>query len=261
MRVNKKKYTRWLTTLLVVLFVVGGATAAGKKGEQQVYRTHDDSPALRIHNTSKYKCVITIAGDSNSGNTVVIGSTSTTVDMSGTAIDTIAELAAAIEAATDDDSKTPLEVESYTGAAATSESVDDELMVEAVTIEAGDWGELEWDTSDTKHYGAYVPRAQDGNARGTVRVKSVYGSIGGTGDITLVGYLNQVECFRKVIDSPIYKWSAAGTTETWAADDVTPGEIDIPVDIIVGTDKGFLMRASRATTGTTGGIGIRVEEQ
>ena len=238
--------------------LVAAGVYAGLKGETQIYYTSDAAPAIRIHNTSDETVVITITGDSASDDTVVIGSTSTTLDLSGAAIDTIAELQAAIEACADSDSKTPLETESYC-AAATSEAIDDELLAEAVTIRPGEWGALHWDTSDTMHYRASVPKSEHGSKRGSMVVKSVYGSAGGTGDITVVGYINRSEVFRKVIESPVYAWSAAGTTETWASDDVSMGNIEIPLDIVVAPSDCFLVSVDRATTGTTGGIGLRVK--
>lgn len=66
--------------------------------------------------------------------------------------------------------------------------------------------------------------------------------------------------YRKIIESPIFAWSAAGTTETFASDDITMGEIDIPLDIVVGTDQAFLVTVTRATTAVAGGIGLRTEE-
>ena len=247
----------WLATVLMGLFAVG--VIAGPKGDTQLYHTSDASPALRINNTSKYKCVITITGD-DATNTVVIGSTTTTIDMSGTDVDTIAELASAIAAATDDDGNTPLVVDSYSGAVLTSESVDAELMVEAVTIERAQWGSINWDTSDTKHYRAAVAKKTYGASRGSVLVKSVYGSAGGTGDVTVTAYINRVEVYRKVIESPVYAWSAAGTTETWAEDDVSMGVIDIPLNLVVSPSDNLTVSVDRETTGTTGGIGIRTQE-
>jgi len=251
-----KNWKKWLISGLVLL--VGSGAYAGLKGETQVYYAHDAAPAVRIHNTSDETVVITITGDSASDDTVVIGSTSTTLDLSGTAIDTIAELQAAIEACADSDEKTPLETESYC-AAATSETIDDELLAEAVTIRPGDWGALHWDTSDTKHYRTSIPKSEHGSKRGSMVVKSVYGSAGGTGDITVIGYLNRTEVYRKVIESPVYAWSAAGTTETWASDDVSMGNIEIPLDIVVAPSDCFLVSVQRETTGTTGGIGLRVK--
>lgn len=251
-----KDMKKWMISGLVLL--VAACVYAGLKGETQVYYTSDAAPAIRIHNTSDEVVVITITGDSAANNTVVIGSTSTTLDCSGAAIDTIAEMAAAIEACADSDSKTPLETETFC-VAATSESMDDELVAEAVTIRPGEWGALHWTTADTLHYRTSIPKSEHGAKRGTMVVKSVYGSAGGTGDITVIGYLNRAEVYRKVIESPVYAWSAAGTTETFASDDVSMGNIEIPLDIVVAPSDCFLISVARATTGTTGGIGLRVK--
>ena len=250
----------WLVTAIVGLFAVSGI--AGPKGESQLYYTSDNSPALRINNTSKdYKCTITIFSDDCATNTVVIGSTTTTIDMSGTSVDTIAELAAAIRAATDDDGDTPLVVDDYVGAVLASESVDGELMVEVTTIERASWGSVNWDTSDTHHFRAGVAKKAYGGFRGITKVKSVYGSAGGTGDITITASINREEVYRKVIESPVYSWSAAGTTETWAEDDVSMGVIDVDLDLVVGPSDCLVVSVDRETTGTTGGIGIRTVEQ
>lgn len=250
----------WLATAIVGLFAVSGI--AGPKGEAQLYYTSDNSPALRINNTSKdYKCVITIFEDDGATNTVVIGSTSTTLDMSGTAIDTASELAAALRAATDDDGNTPLVVDDCVGSVLATDSVDAELMVEVKTIERASWGSLDWDTSDTKHYRAGVAKKTYGGYRGTTKVKSVYGNAGGTGYVTITAFINREEVYRKVIEGPVYNWSAAGTTETWAADEVWAGVIDVDLDLSVGPNDTLVVSVDRETTGTTGGIGIRTVEQ
>lgn len=254
----KKEMRTWLATVVAVL-LVGCVFAGEKQGEGQIYHATDNSPALKIKNTSKYKCTITRTGDSAANNTVVIGATSTTIDCSDTTVDDVAELAAAIEAATDDDGKTPLVVDTYT-AVVTTEATDDELVAEVVVIQQGDIGTLKWTTADVKHYRAEIPKKSFGPSRGKTRVKSVYGSIGGTGDITVACYLDRSEVYRKIIESPIFAWSAAGTTETFASDDITMGEIDIPLDIVVGTDQAFLVTVTRATTAVAGGIGLRTEE-
>jgi len=115
-----------------------------------------------------------------------------------------------------------------------------------------------WDTSDTKHYRVYVPPAKGGAKRGGLAVKKVFGDVKGTGNITIKSYTlvesNATQIDMREYVSPAYVLGVASATNV--ADEIGPGIIDIPLDIQVGNNQGFLISCDRATTGTTGGVGI-----
>ncbi len=93
-------------------------------------------------------------------------------------------------------------------------------------------------------------------------ITSIYGDIGGTGNITVEIYLNQTQKYQSSVVSPVYVPAAntgASNSVIQAADEVSTGILDIPLYFNVGKDQDCLVKATRATTGTTGGIGVRTE--
>jgi len=246
--------------LIVTLFVMLLVVSSGYAGDQH-WQAEDTSPAIWIHNTGTEKATITIYEDDGATNRVVIGSTVTVMDMSGTAIDTAAELASAVASATNSAGKKPLKA--IVATSSDSETVDAELLVNTsgVAIEGGDWGSIPLDTSDVKYFSIFLPASKNGPAsRGTVDIKKIYGDIGGTGNITVEIYVDQVQKYQSSIVSPAYVPSFSDTNSVsvgHAADEVGPGILDIDLDFTVGRSENCLIKATRATTGTTGGIGIR----
>jgi len=111
---------------------------AGADGESQAFYAADNSPVVWVKNGGNEKVTITVYGDSNATNVVTIGSTDNVIDMSGTSVDTISELEAAIKACTNSAGKKVLSV--YRCAPVGTESVDDEVMATTVTLYAGESG-------------------------------------------------------------------------------------------------------------------------
>jgi len=251
---------KYVISIVAGLALVGSAFA-GPKGENQTFYAADASPAVWVVNTFNEDVTCAVTND-DSTITVTVGSTANTIDASGTAVDTIAELEAALRAVVNSEGQTGLKI--FRCAVAGTESMDAELLVTTTSIKKGSAGGIVlWDTSDTKHYRAYLPPRDGGGARGTVAVKSAYGDIKGTGSITMKAYTvynntaSQID-MREVV-SPIFVPTAAAATNL--ADEIAPGIMDIPVDHQVSAGRGYIFSADRATTGTTGGIGIRTEER
>lgn len=251
-------------TLAIGVMLVAGILRAADITEAHIYEAHDSSPALRVHNNGTEKATFYIYEDSGATNKIVIGTTETLLDMSATAIDTVSELASAVRAATNSAGETPLDTD-VKCVAATSETVDDELLVNTsgVSIEGGDWGDaFIWDTSDVKHYRIYVPPSGKGQTRKSALAKSVKMNAGGTGNITVKGYINSTEVFSRIVVSPTYVLAATATGNTaqaTAADEVGPANLDVDLGIYIGISQGFLLSIDRATTGTTGGNMLELE--
>jgi len=249
----------YVISIMATLALVGTAFA-GPKGDNQAFYAADASPAIWVVNTFNETVTCAVTNDSSTI-TVTVGSTATTIDASGTAVDTVAELESAIRAVLNSNSKKGLKI--FRCAAAGTEAIDYELLIATTTIKPGSSGAIVlWDTSDVKHYRAYLP-PREAISRGSVAVKSVYGDVKGTGGITMKAYTiknadaTQID-MREVV-SPIYVKAEDNTTNV--LDSIAPGIIDIAVDHQVGASVGYLFSADRATTGTTGGIGIRTEER
>jgi len=252
-----------VSTLIIGVLLLAGSAIAGPKGESQKFFAADASPAIWVRNTFNETVTFAVTNDSATI-TVTVGSTANTIDASGTDVDTVSELESALLAVTNSAGKTGLDV--YRCAAAGSESIDDELLVSTATLSSGSaGGAFLWDTSDTEHYRVYIPPSDAGASRGQLAIKSGYGDVKGTGNITIKSYTIQNNSATQIdmreIVSPVYVPAASSGGLTNTTDSIGPGVIDIPLDYTIGKDQGFLLSADRATSGTTGGVGVRSEER
>jgi len=255
---NKKIFT----ALISVVLMAGAVCADPNWSGGQEYNAYDAGPALRVLYSGRSACSFAVTGDSATITVTVDVGLSTeaanSLDCSGAAIDTIAELAAAINAVTNTAGKKLLEADSGC-VASTGETMDDELLVSTVTKHGPGWVDaFLWDTSDTKHYRVYIPPSGKGSHRNLARALSVYGDVKGTGDITIKCYSDNTEIYTTFIESPVYIYTSPTVVDT---NTVVAGIIDIPLDLVVGKDKGLLISCDRASSGTTGGVGLRFENQ
>jgi hypothetical protein len=238
---NVMKNSMKILTLIVVM-LTGTAMAGGI-----YFDAADDAPALRVYNSGTEAVTIQIYAGDNATNSVTIGSTVNTLDFSGAGADTISEIAADIAACTNSAGETVLIVDADCSLA--TDSTDDELL-DAQTISLGskEWGEIVWDTSVAKFYSAYVP---DDDVRGAIRsnvkIKQIYGNPLGTGDVTLSVYLDGTLSWQKLMPE-VYAYSNNTASVS------LPIVVDIPAQ-----KKAIIIRATRATTATTGMIGVEVE--
>lgn len=212
------------------------------------YYAADEAPALRIYNGDADETLtVTISsGGAAADMTAVIGSTTNTIDGSGND-DTVAELAALFAACTNSSGSAALTVDTDC-VVATTESTDGELLDGTYTATAGNWVDIPWDTSDVVHYDVYVPDSAAGGLRTPkLTLKNIYGSVTGTGAVTLSVYLDGTLVWQKNMPE-VYE--STNNTATVAL----PVVPDIPVG-----DKAVLIRAVRATTATTGMLGATFE--
>ena len=249
-----------ITSCVIGILLLAGTVLAGPKGDNQKWYAADASPAVWVKNTFSESVSCVVTGDSGTI-TIVVGTHTNTIDASGTSVDTVTELESAILAVTNSAGKTGFDI--FRCAAAGLETIDDELLVTTTTLSAGSAGGIVlWDTSDTKHYRAYIPPSGGGASRSQLLIESVYGNVKGTGVISMKSYTIRNNAASDVdykeIVSPAYVPSVTNVTNT--ADEVGPGSLDMGLDLIVGKDHGFLLSADRATTATTGGIGLRTRE-
>lgn len=247
------------------LMVVGVSSLAiaGALGLGQVYSAADKSAAIWAQNVGSDK--VTVASGTDSGSiTCMVGSVEQVI--ANTSWDTVAGFETSLAALTNSAGQKVLKL--YRCAVLGTESTDDELLNSTtLTLYAGDSGPLAyWDTSDVKHYRVYIPPAA-AVARGKLLIKSAYGDAKGTGNITTKAYLIESETATEVymdeVVSPAYimgATQAAGTSNAQVvADEIGPARIAQDLNITAGVDDGFLLSVDRATTGTTGGAGVRLQ--
>lgn len=241
-----------LFTIIIALFALMLAGFAFGEGSIH-YEAADSSPAIRFQNIGSEPVSITIAsGGESAANTVVIGSTTNTIDGSG-AIDTVAELAAAIAAATNSAGNPVLIMD--TRCSLSTDSTDGELLDGTYTAAAASgnskpWGEILWDTSDVAFYSVYVPASRQSvtGKRTALDIDTLYGNPLGTGAVTASVYIGGTKAWEMLLPE-VYAYS--NNTASVA--------LPVKVDIPAGNDS-VLVRVSRATTATTGIIGVKMVE-
>jgi len=247
--------TRIISTLSALL--IASAVVAG---EVAVYEAEDSSPVIRILNGYSDDATFSFTRSAATGDwAIVVGDTTATFInpyAGGTA--TVAELVSWITSFTNAEGGNRLTVDA--DPSISSSSVSNVMVLASQTIKQGKWGEpFHYDTSLAKFYSVYLPGADVGGQGGVDRkIKKIYGSIGGTGSITINTYLNGTEYGERIIVSPAYVSGVASATNV--SDEVGPGILDLLDEIPFGNTDNLLIKATRATTGTTGGIGVIVKQ-
>lgn len=243
---------------IISFALIGIIAASVAYGDSVRTWTGDDgAPVFRVRNSGTEIVSLTSAEASL---IVTNGTVPTTIALSETY--TVAQLKAAIEACTNSAGKRTLEVDANCSLAA--DLVSNKMVAATITLFANDHSfnaGNKWDSSVALHFDAYYPAASKGGVNDAKTLSRVFGDIGGTGDITFVGYVNGVEAFSWRTVSPIYVMGAGNVTnasEVGVADSITPGVFNKDMfNFPVGRDESLLIRATRASTATdNGGIGF-----
>jgi len=232
-----------LMTLALVAFCVFPVLAQDEGVTS--YNVEDDYQDLRI----KYDGSETTATFSNgtATATLILGSTTYTYTFSGT--NTVAGVKGWL------DTKSNVRSEYVCGLAADAPDGD---VIAMATLDLTDkeWHEvITVDTSAELQFStcSYGTAGRSGTKGGARYLKWIYGNVVGTGDITVNVYIDGTEKFEKVIVSP----GTVGANTT--LNDVTgPGQLNIEIPgrgIYVGPSQRCLIRATMASTATTGSIG------
>lgn len=156
---------------------------------------------------------------------------------------TMATLAAAIEACTNNSGIKTLTVDQN---CCLADDAATNFITGAVTIGANEHQYktlLKWDSSAVVHFDTYYPGASKGGVGDIKTLSKVFGDLRGTGDITIVGYVDRTEVYSKYITSPVYllgQYFMDAATSTNVSDNVTPGEINLDLNIGIGRDESIL---------------------
>lgn len=227
------------------------------------FKAADESVAFRVYNGYSSALTITVTNGGAENDITFSNSEATnTVDGSGNT-DTVGELQAAIVALTNGwTGGARLIVDSSTSL--TNDSTDGELLNGTYTAAASNWVDVLWDTSACKFYQVSFPSVPVFDHNGDEIKKSqrspvaftidrVYGYPDGTGNVTLDIYVDGNLKYRNVTISPTYALGVGDSGTNVTVDAVT---IDVSPGIPVGSQDSAIVRATRATTATTGNIGV-----
>ena len=247
------------TFVLSILIAFAALTAFAV--EPALYWSSEDaSPVIRVKNTGSDQ-VSMMMNTTGLSWTVNIGECANTITCANG--DTAAELAAAVAACTNVSGVAPLVVDS--GCSLAADVTKNSYVVNTATTNISTdrkWVvPFAWNTDVALHYDAYVPGklATGGNDTRKI-VQRIVGDIGGTGNVTLNVYIDGVKKYQRTITSPVYVLDLMNTNAVNAV--VTLGNPDADgcdINIPIPRDSDCIIRATRATTGSTGGIGAVVD--
>lgn len=218
---------------------------------QSVYNTYDDAPAIRI----KYNGDATTATISNGAVAMVLVDDTVTTNIAIDPAATWATIMGYMQAATNSSGVRNFQVE-YVNAVA-GDLASNIVAFSNVDLSDGKWHEVcKFDTSACLFYST----ASYGDGIGQRTLKSIFGDIKGTGDTTYKVYVDGAEKFSHYVQSPVLSIMGIGSiTNACYTNAVVSGVIDINPGIWVGPEDVVSVRAARATTATTGGIGASFE--
>ena len=184
---------------------------------------------------------------------------------------TLADVMANMNAATNTSGDKNFEAAYWAGIAA-DHVYTNHLEILAKTTLSRQWNyDVEWDTDVCLHYdsaiGILVGAQPTPVAAG--KIDHIFGDPLGTGDVTLSVYVDGSVKWSRLITSPVYITPSSMSFITYAGTNNTlitttntltyatepSAAFDFEVNIPVGSQPAFV-RAARATTATTGGIGI-----
>lgn len=249
-----RSLTNIVATAIAGLALAGASPALADNYFEEV----NGSPALRVWNGGTGNVVVAVA---TNGAQLIVTTDGNATTLTGASYDTVAEAAAGIAACTNRDGAFRLTVDSSVALAA--DSVDAELLDGGYTGAPNAWLEIPWNSTNALHYDVSLPSGSI-RARGSElnigreavpgKVAKVYGAASGTGNVTLGIYVNGSLKFSKSIVSPKYVLGAGNTN---VADNVV--FVDEAPQIPYGPQDSVLIRATRATTLTTGNLGVITE--
>ena len=237
-----KRFTVILTIAVLAIF----ATIAAQAGS--VWNAADSAAPFAV----RYMDADNVGTITVTTNTIVLtddGNTNTITYAA--AYNTLSEIVAGINAATNTAGTKNFEAVYWAGLAA--DTVTNTYIVNlAATTVTRQWNyDAKWDTSVCKHYDSAAGVMVNTTPVTAGKINRIFGDPAGTGNVTVTLYVDGSVKWQRAITSPVYVLGVASATNV--ADNASP--FDFELDIPVGSQSAFV-RAARATTATTGGIGI-----
>ena len=191
--------------------------------------------------------------------TITDDGNATTMSMA-TGTTTVADMYTAITTATNTSGKKNFQA-LYSCALAADIVTTNYLVVATNTLNKEWDNDIKWDTSSCLHYDVPItaPSPFKGHM-GTKTITGIYGSPDGTGNVTVNLYVDGNRRYGRVYTSPIYIPGevTGSTTQTNATENGIYPAINFVKGIRIGSERAFA-RMGRATTATTGGIGVDQE--
>jgi len=165
--------------------------------------------------------------------------------------DTLSDIVAAINASTNGTGVKNFEAVLWAGLAADATTNSYFIARSAATVDRQWDYDNKWDTSNVKRYDAAVGTLVNTTYVNEGQIDRIFGNAIGTGDVTISVYVDGSVKWQRSITSPVYVKAEDNATNV--ADNAVFFDYEVGID--VGNQPAFV-RAARATTATTGGIGL-----
>lgn len=222
------------------------------------YTAYDSGKAIRIkyepdNSTNTATITVAAAAVTLASPDVITGQGTNTLG-AGLACTNVGDLIRNIQAITNATGFHPFEVHAWNALSADPVS---NLFVAASadTLTHKTWEyHCAWDTSASTNYGVVASSMVGDSVLGGFTIDSVKGEPDGTGNLTLRVYEDGTVIWKKTVTSPYYVPALGGSLSNYAA--ITTVTLDQPVGIPADNGKTYLIRATRATSATTGGLGV-----
>ena len=231
-----------LIAVIATLLATGLVPAWGGSSIHSV--AEDAAPAIQVYNGDPDETLTIAIYESGAAatNTFTIGSTVNTLDGSGGS-DTVAEWVALINAYTNSAGLKVLTADGDLSLAA--DSTDAELLNGTYTAAPGRWVTLPWDTSVILHCDAgFRKNSRPATTTPDYVLDHIYGALNGTGLLTVSVYIDRTLVYQNTGVLPSTQYTNALQV------------LDLDMNIPVKSSQAMFVRATRATTATTGPLSI-----
>jgi hypothetical protein len=224
-------------------------------GQTYAWKSEDDSSPLLVRVKNGDAVTVTASATALLVTNTTDGLASKSIVLTETK--TVAEAVAEINALTN--SAGTFIYEAAVWSAVSTDTISNRLLaVSAVSIAGGTFSRaVKWDTSAYLSYTVIADSAVSGTPVGAYGINKILGNPGGTGNVTVNVYEDDTLIYQRVVPSPVYLLPALTTANpcTNVVDAVVSLNLDVG-NIRIGSGKRGLVKVTRATTATTGGIGV-----
>lgn len=263
---NKHNITAILATLATLV-----AVGAGSAHAQSVWKDYDAESPLLVRYIGSDTATITVT----TGKVEIVDNLWTNTHTFATQVGTLATLKANIDGATNASGTKQFQTIYWAGTSGDSATATYFVAASSTTI-TREWSKvLKWDTSTCLHYDACINPGATDKPVGGYLIDRIFGSPDGTGNVTLSVYADGTKRYQRTFTSPTYDVGATGlvipyayggtneaaaigyyTNTLYTADNTVTLDVDLGSGIFVGSGEPGFVRATRATTATTGGLGV-----
>jgi hypothetical protein len=244
------KMKKTFLTVLAMVFVASGVAF----GQTYAWKSEDASNPILIRSLLSQ----TVTGSVNAASIILVNVTDSAASLTVTLTPTktVADVVTEINAATNASGAKAYQAVCWE--AVSTDTVSNKLLSATISLADRIYDtDIKWDTSSYLSY-TVIPDVLVGSAPvGGYGISRILGNPGGTGNVTVNVYEDDTLLYQRVETSPVYvsPQIISGTNDTTnTAVAVVSLNLDLG-NLRINSGKRGLIKVTRATTGTTGGVG------